>query len=119
MDYEGVIDREILDNLLAAVDGDNEFLVELLDTYFEDSPQQFAAMHKALTDQDSEGLRRAAHSLKSNSANFGAMELSQKAKDLEELGRIGNLDQAGELLAGAENEYEKVKSTLETIQKEG
>jgi HPt (histidine-containing phosphotransfer) domain-containing protein len=119
MDSEGVIDREVLDNLLEAVGGDGEFLAELLETYFADTPQLFTTMHKALSDGNPEEFRRAAHSLKSNSANFGAMFLSLKAKALEEMGKSGELDQAEVSLKDAESEYAKVKSALETIQKNG
>jgi HPt (histidine-containing phosphotransfer) domain-containing protein len=119
MDYEGVIDREVLDNLLEAVGGDGEFLSELLETYFADTPQLFTTMHNALSDGNQEEFRRAAHSLKSNSANFGALDLSKKAKTLEEMGKSGELDQAEASLTDAEGEYAKVKSALETIQKNG
>lgn len=119
MNFDGVIDREVLDNLLEAVGGDGEFLAELLETYFADTPQLFTTMHKALSDGNSEEFRRAAHSLKSNSANFGATDLSKKAKALEEIGKSGELDQAEGSLRDAETEYTKVKTALETIQKNG
>jgi HPt (histidine-containing phosphotransfer) domain-containing protein len=119
MGNQDVIDRDVLDNLLEAVGGDGEFLTELLDTYYVDTPQQFATMHNALSSDNAEEFRRAAHSLKSNSANFGAMELSEKAKNLEDLGKSGTLDQAKAPLQDAESEYIKVKSALETIQKDG
>jgi HPt (histidine-containing phosphotransfer) domain-containing protein len=117
MNYVGVIDREVLDNLLESVGGDGEFLADLLDIYFADTPQQFTSMHDALEKGNAEEFRRAAHSLKSNSANFGAMDLSQKAKNLEDMGKTGDLEEAGEVLQEAEIEYTKVKSDLETIQK--
>ena len=119
MGDKSVIDRNVLDNLLEAVDGDGEFLAELLETYFEDTPQQFSAMHAALDTANSDDFRRAAHSLKSNSANFGAMVLSDKAKQLEDIGKEGQLDQAAAPLGEAEAEYVKVKSALEMIQKNG
>ena len=119
MEENGVIDREVLNNLLEAVGGDGEFLAELLETYFADTPQQFNTMHKALSSNNSEEFRRAAHSLKSNSANFGAMDLSQKAKALEEMGKSGKLNQAEASLTEAEAEYGQVKSVLETIHKNG
>ncbi|MBK5109026.1 MAG: Hpt domain-containing protein [Anaerolineales bacterium] len=117
MGNQEVIDRKVLDSLLEAVGGDGEFLTELLDTYFVDSPQQFATMHKALKDNNSEEFRRAAHSLKSNSANFGAIDLSERAKNLEDLGKEGQLEQAAVPLQEAESEYTRVKSALEMIQK--
>ena len=72
-----VIDRAALDVLLETVGGDLEFLGELIGDFFDDSPQQLAAAGEALEADDAEALRRAAHSLKSNSANFGAMALSR------------------------------------------
>lgn len=119
MGDQSVIDRKVLENLLEAVGGDGEFLAELLETYFEDTPQQFSAMHAALAAANSEDFRRAAHSVKSNSANFGAMVLSDKAKQLEDLGKAGDLDQAAASLEEAETEYQKVRSALEMIQKNG
>lgn len=119
MNNNGVIDREVLDNLLEAVGGDGEFLAKLLETFFADTPQQFKIMQAALVDGDSEEFRRAAHTLKSNSANFGAMDLLKKAKDLEEIGKSGRLDQADAFLTDAETEYLKVKSALEKIQQNG
>lgn len=119
MGNQDLIDREVLDRLLESVGGDGEFLAELLDTYFTDTPQQFASMHNALSDGDPDEFRRAAHSLKSNSANFGAMLLSEKAKNLEYLGKSGELDQAEAPLKEAEAEYSMVKAALEMIQKNG
>lgn len=119
MENEGVIDREVLDNLLEAVGGDGDFLAELLETYFADTPELFATMQAALENQDADEFRRAAHTLKSNSANFGAMDLSKQAKAMEDMGKSGDLAQASENLKKAETEYKKVKSALEMIQKNG
>jgi HPt (histidine-containing phosphotransfer) domain-containing protein len=119
METEGVIDRGVLDSLLDSVGGDGEFLSELLATYFEDSPQLFSTMHDSLSRGDAEEFRMAAHSLKSNSANFGAMSLSRKAKALEDMGKSNDLQGAGDSLKDAEEEYAKVKSALEAIQENG
>ena len=48
-----------------------------------------AAMRGALADANVEEFRRAAHSLKSNSANLGAMTLAALAKELEMMGKAG------------------------------
>jgi HPt (histidine-containing phosphotransfer) domain-containing protein len=119
MANQNVIDKDVFDNLFDSVGGDGEFLTELLDTYFTDTPQQFAAMHSALSAGNADEFRRAAHSLKSNSANFGALKLSESAKKLEDLGKSGMLNQVGAQLDEAEAEYEEVKTALEMIQKNG
>jgi HPt (histidine-containing phosphotransfer) domain-containing protein len=110
-----VIDRAVLDGLLDSLGGDREFLAELLETYFDDAPNLLATMHAALAVGDAEAFRRAAHSLKSNSANFGAMVLSRMCKELEDMGKAGTLDGAGERLDGAEAEYARVQPRLEAL----
>jgi HPt (histidine-containing phosphotransfer) domain-containing protein len=111
-----IIDRAALDVLLETVGGDLEFLGELIETFFEDSPEQLAAAQEALANDNAEALRRAAHSLKSNSANFGAMELSQKCKELEEMAKSGTLAGAAGLIDQVAAEYEKAEAALKAIQ---
>jgi len=107
------VDRAVLDGLLDSLGGDREFLVELLQTYLEDSPRLLAAMRTALLAGNAEELRRAAHTLKSNSATFGATTLSRLARSLEEMGKAGALDSAAAGLAQAEAEYARVRAALE------
>ncbi len=60
-----------------------EFVTELVDTFLEEAPRMLAELHAAYTKGDAETFRRAAHSLKSNSNTFGAMQLGNHAKALE------------------------------------
>ena len=108
-----VIDRTVLDGLLESVGGDREFLAELLQTYFDDAPSLFDTMRAALTAGKPDEFRRAAHSLKSNSANFGAVQLSRMSKELEDMGKAGALDGAEVKLAHAAEEYSRVRAALE------
>jgi HPt (histidine-containing phosphotransfer) domain-containing protein len=107
------IDFAVLAGVLDSVGGDREFLIELIDTYLDDSPRLLEAMHQALEAGNAEGFRRAAHSLKSNSASLGAMPLSRLAKELEEIGKSGTLASAPSQLAQAEAEYALVKAALQ------
>jgi two-component system, sensor histidine kinase and response regulator len=108
-----VIDRATLESLLETVGGDADFLGEMIDAYFEDTPQLLEAMRRALATASPVELRRAAHSLKSNSTNFGALALAGLCKDLEERGSSGALDGAAALVAQVEAEYERVKLALD------
>jgi len=108
-----VIDQKVFDDLAASVGGDMTFLGELIDTYFNDAAELLATMRRALADGSVEEFRRAAHSLKSNSANLGAMKLSALAKELEMMGKAGVLDGAADKIARAESEYVQVKDALE------
>ena len=112
MTEQDAINRAALDDLLATTGGDPAFLTELIDTYFEDSASLLPAMRQALAVGSAEQLRRAAHSLKSNSASFGAQELAWLCRELEEQGRAGALGGAAERLAQVEAEYERVRRAL-------
>ena len=114
-----VIDRSVLDRLLDSFGGDKEFLGEMLDTFFEDSPRQLEAARTGLAAGDAEVVRRAAHSLKSNSANFGALALSAQCKELEMLAKGGSLDGGAELLARIATGYEQTHAALEAIRAGG
>jgi len=115
MSEADVVDRAILNNLLATVGGDESFLNELIETYFDDSPKLLATIRQSVELEKAEELRRAAHSLKSNSANFGALALSALCKELEEIGKSGTVASAGQRLASVEAEYERVKVALQAI----
>lgn len=108
------IDRAVYEGLVESVGGDKEFVAELLQTYFDDSPKLLETMHGALAAGNADEFRRAAHSLKSNSASFGAMALSRLARGLEEMGKAGTLDGAAAGMAQAEAEYARVRAALES-----
>ena len=107
------IDYAVLAGVLDSVGGDREFLAELIETYLDDSPRLLEAMHLALAAGNAEEFRRAAHSLKSNSASLGAMPLSRLARGLEEMGKAGTLEGAAAGLAQAEAEYARVRAALQ------
>ena len=111
---EPVIDKSMLESLVE--DTDAEFVNELINTFLEDSPLQIADMHQALADNNSENFRRAAHTLKSNSANFGAALLVEMAKELEKMGKENDLEDAKSKLAGLENAYTQVSRELKVWQ---
>lgn len=110
-----VVNRAAIGNLLESVGGDLDFLEELLQDFFEDSYHQLWQMEEALTAGDADRLRRAAHTLKSNSANFGATRLAESCKTLERIGAAIALGDADERLAQAIMAYEEVKPVLQDV----
>jgi signal transduction histidine kinase/DNA-binding response OmpR family regulator len=94
------------------------FLDELLSTFVEDSQELVGTMRRALTEKDTDSFRRAAHSLKSNAASFGAMTLSTLAKDLEALARSGSLDGAASRVERLAGECERVARALREVERE-
>lgn len=90
-----VIDLNTFNTLRESTGGD--FIVELIDTLVEDLPSQVAQLKDALAAQDADSFRRAAHTLKSNAATFGAHRLTDLARELETMGRENNLDAGNRL----------------------
>ena len=117
MTEQSVIDPAAWAGLLESVGDDVDFMAELITTYFDDSPRLLAAMQEAFSAGNTEDLRRAAHSLKSNSANFGAIRLSRQCKELEDMGKAGVLEGAAEQIGQIVAEYEKARAALEAIQR--
>jgi HPt (histidine-containing phosphotransfer) domain-containing protein len=60
-------------------------------------------------------VRRAAHTLKSNGATFGAMSFSELSRTLESLASSGKLEGMADLIAQIEAEYAAVRIALETM----
>ena len=110
-----VIDRAALDALLETTGGDLGFLAELIDTYLGDSVGLLAAMRQAIAVANPEELRRAAHSLKSNSASFGARALASLCQELEQRARNGVLEGAPGRLAHIETAYAAVEDGLRAL----
>lgn len=111
---ESVIDQQILDSLrkLGGAKG-KILLTQIIKQYLEDSPLKFQEIVEAINNQDSEKLRLAAHSLRSSSANLGAVQLSHYCKLLEDLARSGTTEGATEQIGQLESEYAKVREALE------
>jgi histidine phosphotransfer protein HptB len=107
---EAIIDQATFDGLTELVGDD--FIGELVETFFEEAPGLLAEMGQALEDGDAEAFRRAAHSLKSNGNSFGAMRMASLARELEYLGRDGRLDEAKPKLPELGAAYEEAAEAL-------
>ena len=114
-----VLDPTALQAMLDMVGGDTAFLAEMIATYLVDSPQLLADLGQAVAGGNADLLRRSAHSLKSNSAGFGAHTLATLARQLEDIGKQGSTDGAAPMLAEAGAEYERVQAALLAARPEG
>lgn len=89
-----------------------EFINELIDTFLDDAPKMTLELKSALSANDADSFRRAAHSLKSNAATFGASQLAEMSKELEMLGRENKLHETGDRLKALE---EAMQSACEEL----
>lgn len=90
----------------------DELLPGLIDTFTKDGPQLLAQLHQALERAHAVDPRRAAHTLESNGANFGAMELAGVVAQLEALAKTEKLEGATELVTRVEEQYRRAESAL-------
>lgn len=94
-------------------------MAELAETFYEDGANLIQQARQASQAGDAEALRRAAHSLKSNAANFGARQLTQMCKELEAQGKQGFFADAMPRLEQIETEFTAVKAALQALIRQG
>jgi CheY-like chemotaxis protein/HPt (histidine-containing phosphotransfer) domain-containing protein len=107
------LDASALESL-RELDGEG-FLAEVIDTFLSDAPALVATLRTTYEEGDTAGLRRAAHTLKSNGQTFGARRFSELCRALEERARSGELDRGAELLDRIEREYAALAKTLAAL----
>jgi CheY-like chemotaxis protein len=73
-------------------DGNDRLLSRLIALYRDDSSQLLADIDNAMKSSDAEGVARAAHTLKSSSANLGATNVAAIARQIEHSARGGDLN---------------------------
>jgi signal transduction histidine kinase/CheY-like chemotaxis protein len=106
-----VLDHEILAELRAVLGGELDKLIAL---FLEDTPLLLARLEAAALAPDFHELREAAHSLKSSSANLGAMALSAAAKRVELGARMLTLDRPAVAVALIATEFARARMALLT-----
>ena len=101
------IDRGPLDQINDLDPNQNgELLNNIIDTYCENAEVLILELTEAAKGNDLETAVRAAHSLKSSSANVGAQRLAALCRSMERHGREGDIDAILENLDPAWTEYE-------------
>jgi HPt (histidine-containing phosphotransfer) domain-containing protein len=95
--------------------GKPNILQKVIHHYLENTPVLLQNLHEAIENNDTQALRISAHTLKSSSANLGALALSEHCKVLESMGRENHMENAQKLLAEIEANYIPVASELQCI----
>jgi CheY-like chemotaxis protein/HPt (histidine-containing phosphotransfer) domain-containing protein len=105
-----VLDKQILDDLIDIMGDEFRDLVQI---YLEDSPKALAKLAEAAEKDDPKLLVGPAHSLKSTSANLGAIALSDLARDVEQDARLGKSEHATDRVKQMHQVYKQVVAALE------
>ncbi len=107
------IDEEAFAGLEELADGDVEFIGELIAQYLSDARSLAAGIDAASAAGDAEGLQRSAHTLKSASANVGALRLAALCDELQHLGRAADVTGCSDRVAACLEAYARAKRELE------
>jgi CheY-like chemotaxis protein/HPt (histidine-containing phosphotransfer) domain-containing protein len=112
-EIQPVLDQGVIASLreLGGED-DPDLFIELVNLFLSDTPERLRALSEAMERRDPTALERAAHALKSSSANLGALELSALFRDIEAAGREKDLSRAAPLVARSRSEFERVEVAL-------
>jgi HPt (histidine-containing phosphotransfer) domain-containing protein len=112
---DGGLDTSVLERLADTL-GSDAALDELIDTFLAEAPKLVATLHEAVERGNADELRRAAHTLKSNAATFGAEDLADRCRTLERVAVAGPLDGAPELISRIEADYRRLERALKDAQ---
>jgi HPt (histidine-containing phosphotransfer) domain-containing protein len=106
---DGSIDPGSLVRLLDGTGGDTGFVTELIGQFLSDAPALIDTARSGLAVGDADEVRRAAHTLKSNAATFGAQALAERSRELENIAKQGALD-------GVEKQLDLIAEELTAVQ---
>ena len=108
------MNKVVLRNLQQFLNEDK--LYALLSRYIMDSASIIQQLEDALGNKNQDEARRLAHSLKSTSANVGAIPLSELAKELEDFAREGQLSEISTRMAALSDCFAQTQATIDAME---
>lgn len=114
MNTPPIVDRAALERLVEW--GGDKLLHQMLRLYLENSPERLAQIDSGLAPGgDLDEAHRGAHSLKSSSANVGAMQVSDVAARLEAAAKAGDGEGSRALAAELTEAYQAADTALRSV----
>ena len=109
------VDRETISGLLEIIGGAKESLNELIGSFLDDAPKLLESLASGVRENDFDAVKRAAHTLKSSAADFGAAGLAELTRELEVCSAANDLNGADPKVLAIRAEYARAASELESI----
>ena len=106
---EDHLDVAALQDLKEIMESEYETLVN---TFIADTQTKLLEIAEVIHQEDPESLRKISHSLKGSSSNVCALKLSEVARQLEIMGKEGDISGAMDLLTELEDEFSVVSGIL-------
>ena len=98
--------------LLSRLDGDADFLDELLKTFLDNAPQRVAALEQAIASGSVPEVRLITHTIRGAAANLGASRLQAAADELERAAEAGDLSGADRMAAAIRAELDSLMKVV-------
>ncbi len=122
-DPQGVsdtLDAATLDGLrMLSDDGSNDMLFEIIDIFLDDAPARLIDVAAAVQAGDATAAFENAHAVKGSAATLGALRLAELCRQVEAMGRAGDVSGAASVMASVQAEYERVKAALHAVKAAG
>ncbi|KAB8041097.1 hypothetical protein GCL60_03930 [Silvanigrella paludirubra] len=96
-------------------DGEPDFLLDLIDTLLNTTPQKLVNIDKFLAGNDLMAASKESHSIKSSVRALGAEILGNKCQSLEDLKTTTNFEEAKKIFEEIKLEYTNVANELTQI----
>ena len=110
---ETLLKQDALDKIRALQrPGSADILGKIINLYLKSSQDLMQSIVESIDRDDSASLQEAAHSLKSSSANLGAVKMAELCKELEYMGREGQACSAASLLDSIKAEDKLTQAAL-------
>jgi signal transduction histidine kinase/CheY-like chemotaxis protein len=101
-----------LDTVLQRVGGDEKLLRQMIRTFLRETPNRLAAIQKALSRKNGADLSSYAHALKGSVSIFGALRAAQHTQSLQDLGRMGDFQEADRVYGFLQEEIAELLQNL-------
>ena len=112
---DSVLDSAALADLKEVIGDDEAALTELIENFLGEGPKLLTALLAAADQGAATDLKRAAHTLKSSANDFGATDLAEVARELENRGKTEQLTELTGLLERVQFEYQRAEKSLSAM----
>ena len=93
--------------------GGGKLLSEMISLFLAAAPERIAAARSGLDAKDANATEMALHSLKSSSAQLGAMKMQRLSEAGERIAHTGSLDGVETIVQDLESEFPRIQQWLE------
>ncbi|MES2178318.1 MAG: Hpt domain-containing protein [Gemmatimonadota bacterium] len=97
--------------------GGGKLLNEMISLFLSAAPERVDAARSGLAANDVSAVENAMHSLKSSSAQLGALRMQRICEEGEAIARAGSLEGIAALVANLDDELPRVRTWLENARK--